>query len=185
MATKTVLTIDEFLHLPDSVGNRDVRYELVEGELITVSPGMFRHNRVRDRIFFILELFLRDSKLGTVVAEQSFHLFGNTVRVPDIAFVGGERTLPLDKLPEGAPDLAVEVVSPSNTPHARWTSGSATTLRAAAAGFGSCTPSTARSIFSGRLESQDDRVTTCSKIQSCSRAFQPRRRPYSSNTALW
>jgi Uma2 family endonuclease len=116
MATKTFLTIEDFLKLPESVGNRDVRYELVEGELITVSPGMFRHNRVRDRIFFILELFLRDSKLGTVVAEQSFHLFGNTVRVPDIAFVRSERTLPLDKLPDGAPDLAVEVISPSNTP---------------------------------------------------------------------
>ncbi len=116
MATKTLLTIEEFLRLPEFVGSRDVRYELVEGELVTVSPGMFRHNQIRDTIFFQLKLFLQDRKLGKVVAEQSFHLFGNTVRVPDVAFVRTGRDLPLDKLPEGAPDLAVEVISPTNTP---------------------------------------------------------------------
>jgi Uma2 family endonuclease len=113
MGTKTLLTVDDFLRLPEPP---DAHYELVDGELITVSPGMFRHNRVRDRIFFILELFLRETKLGTAVAEQSFHLFGDTVRVPDVAFVSSGRTLPMDKLPEGAPDVAIEVVSPSNTP---------------------------------------------------------------------
>jgi len=38
------------------------------------------------------------------------------VRVPDVAFVRRGRELPLDRLPQGAPDLVVEVVSPSNTP---------------------------------------------------------------------
>ena len=116
MATKTLLTVEELLLLPESVGSRDVRYELVEGELVNVSPGMFRHNQIRDIIFFQLKLFLQERKLGTVVAEQSFHLFGNTIRVPDVAFVRAGRELPLDKLPEGAPDLAIEVISPTNTP---------------------------------------------------------------------
>jgi Uma2 family endonuclease len=112
MATKTLLTVEEFLRLPEPL---DFAYELVEGELITVSPGMFRHNQVRDRLLRLLAAFVEEHRLGTVVSEQSFHLFGNTVRVPDVAFVRSGRTLPPDKLPEGAPDLAIEVISPTNT----------------------------------------------------------------------
>ena len=113
MATKSLITVEEFMPLLES---RDVWYELVEGEVVTVSPGMFRHNQIRDAIFFALRVFLKDHNLGMAVAEQPFHLFGNTVRIPDIAFVRSGRDLPPEKLPEGAPDLAVEVVSPSNTP---------------------------------------------------------------------
>ncbi len=113
MATKTLTTVEEFIPLLES---RDVWYELVEGEVITVSPGMFRHNQIRDAVFFILQVFLKDHPLGTVVTEQPFHLFGKTVRIPDVAVVRSGRNLPPDRLPEGAPDLAVEVVSPSNTP---------------------------------------------------------------------
>jgi Uma2 family endonuclease len=114
MATKTLLTVDEFLRLPEPL---DCSYELVEGELITVSPGMFLHNTVRDNLLILLKTFVEAHRLGTVVSEQSFHLFGNTVRVPDVAFVRSGRTLPPDKLPEGGPDLAIEVISPTNTPH--------------------------------------------------------------------
>jgi Uma2 family endonuclease len=112
MATKTLLTVEEFVRLPEPL---DCSYELVEGELITVSPGMFLHNYVRDRLLRLLAAFVEERRLGTVVSEQSFHLFGNTVRVPDVAFVRSGRVLPPDKLPEGAPDLAIEVISPSNT----------------------------------------------------------------------
>jgi Uma2 family endonuclease len=113
MATKELLTVEDFLHLPESVDGNDVRYERVEGELITMSPAMYRHNRVRDQVLLILSLFLRDRNVGTVVAEQPFHLFGTTVRVPDVAFIRAGRTIEPDSLPERAPDLAVEVVSPS------------------------------------------------------------------------
>jgi Uma2 family endonuclease len=113
MATKTLLTVEDFLRLAEPL---DCSYELVEGELITVSPGMFLHNQVRDNLLVLLKMFVDANRLGTVISEQSFHLFGETVRVPDVAFVRSGRTLPPNKLPEGAPDLAVEVISPSNTP---------------------------------------------------------------------
>jgi Uma2 family endonuclease len=54
--------------------------------------------------------------LGRVWAEQAFHLFGDTVRIPDIAFVRSGRSIEPRQIPEGAPDLAIEVISPSNTP---------------------------------------------------------------------
>ncbi|HLI35067.1 MAG TPA: Uma2 family endonuclease [Terriglobia bacterium] len=112
--TKALLTVEEFLPLLES---RDAWYELIEGEVVTVSPGMFLHNRIRDTILLILRTFVEAHKLGTVVSEQPFHLFGNTVRFPDVAFVRAGRELPLKELPKGAPDLAVEVLSPSNTLH--------------------------------------------------------------------
>jgi len=112
MATKTLLSVEEFARLFE---RRDCFCELVEGELVTVSPGMFLHNRTRDRLLILLTSFVEVHRLGIVVSEQPFHLFGNTVRYPDIAFVRSGRMLPPHKFPEGAPDLAVEIISPSNT----------------------------------------------------------------------
>jgi len=111
-----LLTIEEFLRLPDSVGERDVRYELVEGELVELQPEMLLHNLGRDDVLITLMKFVKDSGLGSVIGLQWFHLFGNTVRRVDVALMKTGRELPLYKLPEGAPDLAVEVVSPANTP---------------------------------------------------------------------
>ena len=90
MATKTLLTVEEFAQIFE---RRDCFYELVEGELITVSPGMFLHNRVRDRLLIVLSAFVEAHRLGIVVSEQPFHLFGNTVRYPDVAFVRSGRML--------------------------------------------------------------------------------------------
>ena len=57
VATKNLLTVEDFMRLPDSVGDCDVRYEIVEGELITVSPGMRPHNLVRDKFLIVLRPF--------------------------------------------------------------------------------------------------------------------------------
>src|SRR5579862_9225183 len=103
MATKTVLTVEDFVRLPESVGAEDMRYELVEGELVTMSPGMLPHNLIRDKLLFVLMSFFQDRKLGTVVSEQAFQLSPRTVRVPDIAFLRAGRQLATEKPIEGAP----------------------------------------------------------------------------------
>ena len=110
------MTVEDFVWLPESVGTQDVRYELVEGELLTMSPGMLPHNLIRDKLLFVLMSFLQDRKLGTVVSEQAFQLSERTVRVPDIALVRAGRQLATDRPIEDAPDLAVEVISPRNSP---------------------------------------------------------------------
>lgn len=112
MATKTLLTVEDFMRLPESVGTQDVRYELVEGELVVVSPGMFPHNIVRDNVLVALRAFLPGKKVGTAVSEQGFQLSENTVRVPDVAFVRRGRKLATKRPIEGAPDLAIEVGLP-------------------------------------------------------------------------
>jgi len=112
MATKTLITVEEFAR---SFGKFDTFEELVEGEVVTMSPAMFLHNYVRDTLLRLLAAFVEAHQLGIVVSEQPFHLFGNTVRCPDVAFVRAGRTLPADKFPKGGPDLAIEVISPTNT----------------------------------------------------------------------
>ncbi|MGH9326959.1 MAG: Uma2 family endonuclease [Terriglobia bacterium] len=112
MGTKTLTTVEEFAPLLES---RDAQYELVEGEIVTVSPTMPLHNLVRDRLLILLGTFLRGRSLGMVLSEQAFILSEHTVRIPDIAFVSEGRLKELDELPEGAPDLVIEVFSPSNT----------------------------------------------------------------------
>ena len=109
------MTIEEFERLPDDAS----RLELVRGHLVREPPAGFEHGDIAVRIAFCLETFVRRHALGKVLgAETGFVLFDDppTVRAPDVAFVARDR-LPAD--PRGfarlAPDLAVEIVSPSNT----------------------------------------------------------------------
>jgi len=113
MATKTLLTVEEFLRLPEPM---DAVQELVEGEVVTVSPTMPLHNLVRDRLSHLLQAFVMAHRLGTVFVEQAFQVSKNTVRIPDISFLRAGRQFDMNKLPVGGPDLAVEVISPTNTP---------------------------------------------------------------------
>ncbi|MGH9404766.1 MAG: Uma2 family endonuclease [Terriglobia bacterium] len=116
MTTKTLMSIEEYDALPEKEG---VKYELSEGELITVaaSPRLY-HNRVRDELAFSLRQFVRANKLGEVTIETDFKLSEDVVRIPDVAFITASRAVSIDpkKRLEGEPDLAVEVVSPTDDP---------------------------------------------------------------------
>lgn len=110
------MTAEELLRLPTGMGER---YELVEGELRIMSPAGSRHGRIALRLGSFLEQAARQGRLGeTFGAETGFVLsqHPDTVRAPDAAFVAAAR-IPAGGLPDGffpgAPDLAVEVISPS------------------------------------------------------------------------
>ena len=114
------MTAAELLALPDD----DYRYELVRGELIRMPPPGFRHGQIVVRVAIRLGQFAEAHRLGVVVAESGFHLESDpdTVRGPDVAFVSAAR-VPPGQAPTGyptlAPDLAVEILSPSERPGAR------------------------------------------------------------------
>ncbi|MGH9397125.1 MAG: Uma2 family endonuclease [Terriglobia bacterium] len=114
MATKALMSIAEYDALP---GKEGVKYELNEGGLITVSASpRLAHNRVRDEVAFSLRQFVRAQKLGEVTIETDFKLSEGVVRIPDVAFIRADRLPgigPAQRI-EGAPDVAVEVVSPSD-----------------------------------------------------------------------
>jgi Uma2 family endonuclease len=110
------MTAEDLLALPDD----DKQYELVEGVLIEMSPSGRPHSRDGLRIATKLLNFVELHDLGEAYgADAGFILRRNpdTVRGPDAALVRKNRLVELDD--EGflplAPDLAVEVVSPSNT----------------------------------------------------------------------
>jgi Uma2 family endonuclease len=116
MTTRTLMTIEQYDALPEKEG---VKYELNEGELVTVSPSpRLVHNRVRDEIGFRLREYVRSRRLGEVTMETDFKLAEGTIRIPDVAFVRADRLAGIDPRQrlEGAPDLAVEVASPRDDP---------------------------------------------------------------------
>lgn len=100
----------------------DHRYELVDGHLVRMTPVGFRHGRVVITFGGLLDVHVRARKLGVVCTEVGFKLASNpdTVRAPDLAFVRQERIPTPDPTGfwEGAPDLAVEVLSSDDRPSA-------------------------------------------------------------------
>lgn len=95
------------------------RCELVRGELRMMVPPGFEHGRIALGIGHRLEGHVKERGLGVVVGETGFLLATkpDTVRAPDAAFVRAERVKgPIRGYFPGAPDLAVEVLSPGDRP---------------------------------------------------------------------
>jgi Uma2 family endonuclease len=118
MATTTtpLLTADELWLRPDD----GLRHELIRGELITMSPAGSEHGEISVELAALLWSHVKPNKLGVVFAAETGFLIArgpDTVRAPDGAFVRRER-LPAGRRPKGywpgAPDLAVEVLSPGD-----------------------------------------------------------------------
>jgi len=95
------------------------KIELVRGELETMCRPGFRHGLRQGRVYRILDNYGQTHRHGRAVVETGVvtDRDPDTVRGPDVSYWSAER-LPLDQEPEGypdiAPDLAVEVLSPSN-----------------------------------------------------------------------
>jgi len=117
MSTTTLVTADELLAMPTGMGKR---YELVAGELRVMSPAGWRHGNLVSRLNSKLESYVSQHDLGLVFgAETGFRLSSNpdTVRAPDVSVVL-KRNMPAEEPKDGfwpgAPDLAVEVLSPGD-----------------------------------------------------------------------
>jgi Uma2 family endonuclease len=111
MATKTLLTVQDYAALEEAAG---VRYELSNGELIVTPSASYFHNTVRDNFHDPLRAFVKNHALGGVTSETDLILVGEVVRRPDVAFIRAERLkgVDLDQFPlPVAPDLAIEIVS--------------------------------------------------------------------------
>lgn len=114
------MTAEELFHHR----NEPYRHELIAGRLYEMEPPGALHGAIVAQVGYLLASHVIEHRLGRVFgAETGFQLASDpdTVRAPDAAFVSAER-MATTGLPEkyllGAPDVAVEVLSPSDRPAA-------------------------------------------------------------------
>jgi Uma2 family endonuclease len=113
--TARLVTAEELEKFPDD----EFRYELVEGRVIRMSPVGPRHGQIVARLCAMLYNHVHPRRLGVVLTEVGFKLRSkpDTVRAPDVAFISQARLGQLRPgFWRGAPDVAIEVLSPDDTP---------------------------------------------------------------------
>jgi Uma2 family endonuclease len=113
---KKIWTDEAFMVLPDD-GHH---YEIVNGELIDMGNSGALHGYVCSLLLAALMSYILPKKLGVILdSSTAFKMKNGNKRSPDISFFAKERLQGITELPsgflEGAPDLAVEVLSPGNT----------------------------------------------------------------------
>jgi Uma2 family endonuclease len=115
-ATQKLITAEDFFRMPQPADGS--QQELVRGVIVTMPPPGGRHGVCCSKIVRRLGNFVEDNRLGTITSNDTGFVSErdpDTVRGPDVAFWTKER---LPEVPEGyievAPDLVVEVVSPSD-----------------------------------------------------------------------
>jgi len=113
-ALPDLMTVEQFRLLPE-VG--EYVYELHHGEVVTLTRPKARHERLQKRLCGLLEPKLK--AFGEVSTELSYRSVPEfDLRTADVAVVSRSRwdAVDLDDNLRGAPELVIEVRSPSNTP---------------------------------------------------------------------
>ena len=116
MATTKLMTAEDLWLM----GADGWRHELIRGELIQMPPASHLHSILAGWIVTVLNMHVRPRQLGHVSGADGGYILSrnpDVVVAPDAAFVRADRLPPQDDMPtypELAPDLAVEVVSPSD-----------------------------------------------------------------------
>lgn len=106
-------TVADVRAMPED-GNR---YETIAGELFVTPAPSLRHQTVLGRLYLLLGPYVERHKLGHLWFAPLDVVFGPLTLVePDLVFVGRTRAPALltERDVQGAPDLAVEVISPSS-----------------------------------------------------------------------
>ena len=113
---KTLLTADEFY---DFCCKKGGRYELVDGEVVELSPVNDEHSGIAINIGTAFNNYSRRHGFGQAGVEAGYIVLSgpDTVRGPDVSFrlVPRNRKRQSEGFLSGAPDIAIEVISPSNT----------------------------------------------------------------------
>jgi Uma2 family endonuclease len=110
MSAKTLISVAEF----DRLEEEEFRYELDEGELITMTRPRMRLARIEGNLYFALRSYLENNPIGVVLGADILFVLGpSTKRAPDVSVVF--RTVDPDEEIQGAPEIAAEILSPSNS----------------------------------------------------------------------
>lgn len=107
-------TYEDYKLMPE-----EKRCEIIEGELLMTPSPAFRHQAIQIRLSVQLYSFVDQHELGHVVAApMDVILSPENVVQPDVLFIAEERSAIIENTGgvHGAPDLAVEILSPSTAP---------------------------------------------------------------------
>ena len=107
---RIMYTVADYMTTPD-----DKRYQLLEGELILAPSPTDRHQAILGTLFFLLYQYNLETGSGHVrMAPLDVHLSNYDLAQPDILFVSNDRASIITAANiQGAPDLVVEILSPS------------------------------------------------------------------------
>lgn len=113
---RKVWTEEELQSLPED----GYLHEVVDGELVMSPKNNPEHGEICARLLTALRTYATTHRLGVVWdSSTGFWMRNENCRAPDIAFVAKARLAglrrPMRQFFQGAPDLAVEVLSPNNT----------------------------------------------------------------------
>jgi Uma2 family endonuclease len=110
MSAKTLISVEEF----DRLEEEEFRYELDEGELVTLTRPRARHVLIEGNLYFALRSYLERNPIGKVLGADILFVLGSaTKRAPDVSVI--LKAFDPDKEIQGAPEIAAEILSPSNT----------------------------------------------------------------------
>jgi Uma2 family endonuclease len=116
MKSLAKMTYELYKLLPDD----GKRYEVIDGELLPMTPALTpKHQRIVKAILTALDNYAREHQLGEVyVSPIDVVLDEDVVVQPDVLFIMSEhRNIVGEEAIQGAPDLVVEVLSPSSFYH--------------------------------------------------------------------
>ena len=104
-------TYEDFLLFPDD----GKRHEIIDGEHYMSPSPLTKHQRISMNLSVAFSIFLKKNKIGEVFHAPYDVIFSDTNIVePDILFVSAERAMIVtEKNIQGAPDLVIEILSPS------------------------------------------------------------------------
>src|SRR5215218_2890448 len=105
------LTYDDYLLFPED----GQRHEVLDGEHYVTPSPFVQHQRISGRLYKPLSSWVEERQLGEVLyAPVDVVLSLHDVAVPDLVYISNERAgLVTDKNIQGAPDLVIEIISPS------------------------------------------------------------------------
>jgi Uma2 family endonuclease len=111
----TALDFNHYIALPENVG-RD--FERIAGEIVEKMVSNPRSSRLGARVCARLTVFVEERGLGVVTGAVGGYWVGDDQYIPDSAYIAKARQAvqPADAYNPLPPDLAVEVLSPSNKP---------------------------------------------------------------------
>jgi Uma2 family endonuclease len=109
-----LLTAEEYWELISQPQYDDMRLELEDGVLVDVGESSPLNSIVGARIGYFLNRYVMQHDLGYVTgADGGFKLGERRVRIPDVGFIAKNRVSEIPKRFTMPPDLAVEIVSPT------------------------------------------------------------------------